>query len=190
MGRVAVEKGLEGFLGLKLPGSKVVIGGGPDFDKLKAAYPGSHFLGPRFGKELARLVSAADVFVFPSRTDTLGLVMLESMACGVPVAAFPVPGPLDVIRDGSTGAMDDDLETAVYRALAMDPAACIEFAEHHSWKRSTQRFLAAQLPVNREPVPAPDYHRDSNCTPMAQADVSSRCVLPPIKPLNSFDHLA
>ena len=76
--------------------------------------------------------------------------MLEAMACGVPVAAFPVPGPIDVIRDGSTGAMDDDLETAFYRALAMDPRACIEFAESHSWKRSTQRFLSSQLPYDRE----------------------------------------
>jgi glycosyltransferase involved in cell wall biosynthesis len=148
MGRVAVEKGLDSYLQLKLPGSKVVIGGGPDLEKLKAAYPDAHFLGPRFGEELARLVSAADVFVFPSRTDTLGLVMLEAMACGVPVAAFPVPGPLDVIRDGSTGAMDEDLETAFYRALAMDPEACIEFAENHSWKRSTQRFLSSQISVD------------------------------------------
>jgi len=146
MGRVAVEKGLDAYLGLKLPGSKVVIGGGPDLEKLKSAYPNAHFLGPKFGEELARLVSAADVFVFPSRTDTLGLVMLEAMACGIPVAAFPVPGPLDVIRDGSTGAMDDDLETAFYRALAMDPQACIEFAEGHSWKHSTQRFLSSQRP--------------------------------------------
>ena len=94
------------------------------------------------------------MFVFPSRTDTLGLVMLEAMACGVPIAAFPVPGPLDVIRDGSTGAMDEDLETAYFRALAIDPAACIEFAEEHSWKRSTQRFLSSQRPADRDPPAA------------------------------------
>ena len=129
MGRVAVEKGLESFLDLDLPGSKVVIGGGPDLERLESEYPAAHFLGPRFGLELARLLSAADVFVFPSRTDTFGLVMLEAMACGVPVAAFPVPGPLDVIRDGSTGAMDEDLAAAVFRALGMDPSACVEFAE-------------------------------------------------------------
>jgi len=144
MGRVAVEKGLDAYLDLDLPGSKVVIGGGPDLGKLGDAYPGAHFLGPKFGQELAQLVSAADVFVFPSRTDTLGLVMLEAMACGVPVAAFPVPGPMDVIREGSTGAMDENLAEAVFRALRLDGEACIEFAQHHSWERSTQRFLKFQ----------------------------------------------
>ncbi|MGD2130293.1 MAG: glycosyltransferase family 1 protein [Lysobacterales bacterium] len=144
MGRVAVEKGLDGFLDLELPGSKVVMGGGPDLEKLRDAYPGAHFLGAKFGEELARLLSAADVFVFPSRTDTLGLVMLEAMACGVPVAAFPVPGPADVVREGSTGALDDDLAAAVFRALSLDGEACIEFAEHHSWARSTRRFLRFQ----------------------------------------------
>jgi glycosyltransferase involved in cell wall biosynthesis len=185
MGRVAVEKGLDAFLGLDLPGTKVVIGGGPDFEKLESAVPDAVFLGPKFGEELARLLSAADVFVFPSRTDTLGLVMLEAMACGVPVAAFPVPGPLDVIRDGFTGAMDERLEVAVFRALGMDPAACIEFAEAHSWERSTERFLSAQLPA-RELA----HHQDSNCTPMEKPEVSSTLVLPPISPLNSSDHVA
>jgi glycosyltransferase involved in cell wall biosynthesis len=144
MGRVAVEKGLEAFLDLDLPGSKVIIGGGPDLEKLKRKYPDGHFLGPKFGEELATLLSAADVFVFPSRTDTLGLVMLEAMACGVPVAAFPVPGPIDVIDDGSTGAMDYDLKAAVFRALRLDGEACIEFAQYHSWRRSVQRFLNTQ----------------------------------------------
>jgi glycosyltransferase involved in cell wall biosynthesis len=144
MGRVAVEKGLEAFLDLELPGSQVVIGGGPDLEKLQRRYPNAHFYGPKFGEELARLVSAADVFVFPSRTDTLGLVMLEAMACGIPVAAFPVPGPIDVIQEGSTGAMDEDLEAAVYRALSLDGEACIEFAQYHSWQRSVERFLKIQ----------------------------------------------
>jgi glycosyltransferase involved in cell wall biosynthesis len=144
MGRVAVEKGLDAFLDLELPGSQVVIGGGPDLDKLQQRYPGAHFLGPKFGEELACLVSAADVFVFPSRTDTLGLVMLEAMACGIPVAAFPVPGPIDVIQEGSTGAMDEDLGAAVYRALSLDGEACIEFAQYHSWQRSAERFLKIQ----------------------------------------------
>lgn len=150
MGRVAVEKGLDAFLGLKLPGSKVVIGGGPDLAKMESRYPDAHFLGPKFGLELASLVSAADVFVFPSRTDTLGLVMLEAMACGVPVAAFPVPGPLDVVRNGCTGVLDENLETAVFRALSIDPSACIEFAQAHSWERSTERFLAMQRPLRSE----------------------------------------
>ena len=155
-----------------LPGSKVVIGGGPDFDALKTAYPAARFLGPRFGLELATLLSAADVFVFPSRTDTFGLVMLEAMACGVPVAAFPVPGPLDVVRDGSTGALDDDLAAAVYRALRIDPQACTEYAELNSWKRSTERFLAAQRPGG--------HHPDSNCSPSAKLKASSSCLEPPI----------
>lgn len=147
MGRVAIEKGLDAFLGLELPGSQVVIGGGPDLARLRQSYPEAHFLGPKFGEELASLLSAADVFVFPSRTDTLGLVMLEAMACGVPVAAFPVPGPLDVIKEGSTGAMDEDLAAAVYRALRLDGEACIEFAQYHSWQRSTERFLQLQRPT-------------------------------------------
>jgi glycosyltransferase involved in cell wall biosynthesis len=150
MGRVAVEKGLDAFLDLDLPGSKVVIGGGPDMQKLATVYQDAHFLGPKFGEELATLLSAADVFVFPSRTDTLGLVMLEAMACGVPVAAFPVPGPIDVIRDGSTGAMDEDLCAAVYRAFRLDPGACVEFAQAHSWQRSTERFLDLQRHVTRD----------------------------------------
>jgi glycosyltransferase involved in cell wall biosynthesis len=154
MGRVAIEKGLDAFLHLDLPGSKVVVGGGPDLEKLRAAYPAAQFLGPRFGEELAGLLSAADVFVFPSRTDTLGLVMLEAMACGIPVAAFPVPGPIDVIQEGSTGAMDEDLAAAVYRALALDGEACLEFAQYHSWQRSTERFLKFQRPPE-PPAAAP-----------------------------------
>lgn len=148
VGRIAVEKGLPEFLDLDLPGSKVLIGGGPDLDKLKAAYPEAHFLGPKFGDELATLISAADVFVFPSRTDTFGLVMLEAMACGVPVAAFPVPGPRDVIRQGSTGVMDEDLERAFFGALELDGEACIEFALDHSWQRSTERLLSFQTPID------------------------------------------
>jgi glycosyltransferase involved in cell wall biosynthesis len=144
MGRVAIEKNLDAFLDLSLPGTKVVIGGGPDMQKLEAAYPDAHFLGPKYGEELGRLLSAADVFVFPSRTDTLGLVILEAMACGVPVAAFPVPGPIDIIQEGSTGAMDDDLRSAVFRALQLDGGAGIDFAQQHSWLRSTETFLNFQ----------------------------------------------
>ncbi|HET6564770.1 MAG TPA: glycosyltransferase, partial [Xanthomonadales bacterium] len=144
MGRVAVEKNLEQFLDLKLPGTQVVVGGGPDLAKLQKKYPAAIFTGPRFGVELAKTLSAADVFVFPSRTDTLGLVMLEAMACGIPVAALPVPGPADLLVEGSTGAMDEDLEAAIFRALALDGDACIEFAREHSWRRSTERFLSFQ----------------------------------------------
>ncbi len=144
MGRISVEKGLDEFLSLDLPGTKVVIGGGPDLNRLRKRYSAAIFTGPRYGLELANMVSAADVFVFPSRTDTLGLVMLEAMACGVPVAAFPVPGPADMLIEGCTGAMDQDLRAAVFRALRLDGDACIEFAREHSWQRSTQKFLSYQ----------------------------------------------
>jgi glycosyltransferase involved in cell wall biosynthesis len=144
MGRVAVEKNLEQFLDLSLPGTQVIVGDGPDLPKLQKKYPAAVFTGARFGVELAKMLSAADVFVFPSRTDTLGLVMLEAMACGVPVAAFPVPGPADILTEGATGAMDEDLKAAIFRALALDGDACIELAREHSWRRSTETFLAFQ----------------------------------------------
>jgi len=149
LGRVAVEKGLPDFLDLQLPGSKVIIGGGPDLEKLRGRYPEVHFLGPRFGEELAATLSAADVFVFPSRTDTFGLVMLEAMACGVPIAAFPVPGPQDLVQEGATGALHDDLRKAIFKALTLDGEAGIEFAQSHSWEQSTARFLRFQVPIQR-----------------------------------------
>ena len=142
MGRVSVEKNIDSFLELDLPGSKVVIGGGPDLARLQHKHPDVHFLGYRHGEELAAMLSSADVFVFPSRTDTLGLVILEAMACGVPVAAYPVPGPQDLITDGGTGALDKDLRQAVFRALSVDGAGCIEFASRFSWANSTRRFLS------------------------------------------------
>jgi len=147
-GRVAVEKNLEAFLKLDLPGSKVIVGDGPAMANLKRRYPAVHFLGYRHGEELAGLMSSADVFVFPSRTDTLGLVILESMACGVPVAAFPVPGPLDLITDGGNGALDEDLREAIFRALSVDGESCAEFAAGFSWHASTRRFLALLQPVD------------------------------------------
>ena len=147
-GRVAVEKNLQAFLDLDLPGSKVVVGGGPALSDLQARYPDAHFLGYRHGEELAGLMGSADVFVFPSRTDTLGLVILESMACGVPVAAFPVPGPADLITDGGNGALDADLREAVFRALSIDGDSCAEFAARFSWDASTRRFLSLLKPVD------------------------------------------
>ena len=144
VGRVAVEKGLEDFLGLDLPGTKVVIGDGPQLESLKKQYPDAQFLGLRLGLELVRLLSAADVFVFPSRTDTFGLVMIEAMACGVPVAAYPVPGPVDIVTPES-GALDEDLKNAVFKALAKDSEACIERAGEYSWRRSTRSFMSAQV---------------------------------------------
>ncbi len=147
MGRVAPEKNIEAFLQLDLPGSKVVIGGGPSLERYRAKWPGVHFLGYRHGEELAQTLAAADVFVFPSRTDTLGLVMLEAMASGVPVAAFPVPGPADVVIDGRNGALDQDLRTAVFRALAIPGEDCVEYAAEFSWRRSAERFLQLLMPA-------------------------------------------
>jgi len=154
-----------------LPGSQVVIGGGPALARYTRAYPNVHFLGYRHGDELARLLSAADVFVFPSLTDTLGLVILEAMACGVPVAAFPVPGPKDLIVDGGNGALDEDLREAIFRALAIPSEHCVEFAAGFSWQRSTTRFLEMLIPA----VPRRDERLlDTAATP----GLASKHVLP------------
>jgi glycosyltransferase involved in cell wall biosynthesis len=141
MGRVAVEKNIEAFLALETPGTRWVVGGGPAFGALKAAHPDVHFVGPKFGVELATLLASADVFVFPSLTDTFGIVLLEAMACGLPVAAYPVPGPQDVVRQGETGVLDKDLLlSAVFGALALDRAACRRQALEHTWTRATEQF--------------------------------------------------
>jgi glycosyltransferase involved in cell wall biosynthesis len=149
MGRVAVEKNIEAFLDLDVPGTKVVIGGGPDLARLREGYPAVHFLGPLFGRELARHVAGADVFVFPSRTDTFGLVLLEAMACGVPVAAFPVQGPIDVVPDGVAGALDEDLGRGVVRALALPRSACVTHAGRHTWAETTAVFAANLAAIPR-----------------------------------------
>jgi glycosyltransferase involved in cell wall biosynthesis len=150
LGRVAIEKNIEAFLELELPGSKVIIGDGPDRERLAADYPDSLFLGFRFGPELSRLLAGGDVFVFPSTTDTFGLVMLEAMACGLPVAALPVDGPIDVIRHGETGILDENLTTACLAALQLDRHACREFAESHSWRRATAQFESYLAPRTLE----------------------------------------
>lgn len=147
MGRVAVEKNIEAFLGLDLPGSKVVIGDGPDLNKLRAAYPQARFLGRKLGQELAECVAGADVFVFPSRTDTFGLVLLEAMACGVPVAAYPVTGPLDVVQQGRTGVLDEDLRRAVLGALTLRREDCVDYARLYSWRRCSETFLESLVPI-------------------------------------------
>ncbi|MCG8488569.1 MAG: glycosyltransferase family 1 protein [Chromatiales bacterium] len=141
LGRVAVEKNIQDFLDLDIEGSKVVIGDGPAMASLKEKYPNAHFLGYRKNGDLANLLAAADVMVFPSRTDTFGLVMLEAMACGVPVATYPVEGPLDVIKNGINGWMGEDLKTATIKALEVDRNSCREFAEQYSWEACTQQFL-------------------------------------------------
>lgn len=139
--RVAVEKNIEAFLSLDLPGTKVVVGDGPMRQDLMRRYPDALFLGEKHRDELAAIYSAADVFVFPSRTDTFGLVMLEALSCGVPVAAYPVPGPLDVVGNSSVGVLDEDLRSAALRALAINRAACRSFASAMTWERCARMFL-------------------------------------------------
>ena len=147
LGRVAVEKGIGDFLGLDLPGTKVIIGDGPARPELQRHHPDAVFLGYKHGEDLARHVAACDVFVFPSRTDTFGLVLLEAMACGLPVAAYPVTGPLDVVVDGVTGVLREDLREAALAALQLDPAACRTHALKYSWEACTRQFLDALVPA-------------------------------------------
>lgn len=157
VGRVAVEKNIEAFLRLDLPGSKWVAGDGPALAKLKAEFPDVRFTGVMGREELATLYNAADVFVFPSRTDTFGLVLLEAMACGCPVAAYPVTGPVDVIGDSPAGALDEDLRVASLRALTIDRTVARRHAERFSWEACTLQFLSHLHPFNLEPgevVPA------------------------------------
>ncbi|MFK8250797.1 glycosyltransferase family 4 protein [Ancylobacter terrae] len=141
VGRVAVEKNIEAFLALDLPGSKVVVGEGPALTELTARYPAAHFLGMRQGEDLARVYAGSDVFVFPSLTDTFGIVLLEALASGLPVAAFPVAGPADVIGDAPVGVLDPDLRKAALAALDIDRAAARAFALRHSWRACTEQFL-------------------------------------------------
>ena len=147
VGRVAVEKNLPAFLGLDLPGSKVVIGDGPQLADLRRRFPATRFLEAMVGETLAAHMAAADVFVFPSRTDTFGVVQLEALASGVPVAAFPVTGPTDVIGDHPVGALDEDLRAACFRALSLSRAACRDFALTKSWEKSAAQFIANCRPA-------------------------------------------
>ena len=152
VGRVSVEKNIEAFLKLDLPGTKVVVGDGPARATLTEQYPEVRFVGPKTGDDLVRAYSASDVFVFPSKTDTFGLVMLEALACGVPVAAYPVPGPQDVVGGTPVAVLDDDLQAACLRALEVartsgTPAdrtnmTARDFALDHSWRACTKQFLA------------------------------------------------
>jgi glycosyltransferase involved in cell wall biosynthesis len=150
MGRVAVEKNLDAFLSLDLPGSKVVLGDGPQRAELEAKYPDAHFLGAMSGATLAGNLAAADVFVFPSKTDTFGLVQLEALSCGVPVAAFPCMGPKDVIQSPFVGVLDEDLRAACLSATRLKKADCRAFALEHSWERSALQFIGnAKAALNR-----------------------------------------
>jgi glycosyltransferase involved in cell wall biosynthesis len=146
-GRVAPEKNLEAFLGLDLPGTRVVIGDGPALARLRARHPETVWLGRRQHEALAPFYDAADVFVFPSRTDTFGLVMLEAMACGCPVAAFPVTGPVDVVTPGVSGALDEDLRRACAEALRLDRARVRTEAIKRSWRAIARELLATVVPI-------------------------------------------
>jgi glycosyltransferase involved in cell wall biosynthesis len=152
VGRVAIEKNIEAFLALDLPGSRVVIGDGPQLEQLKRKFPTVHFLGKKVGEDLARHYAAADVFVFPSLTDTFGLVILEALASGLPVAAFPVPGPRDILTGSGAGALDTDLGAAVKKALTLPAAHCRTVAERFSWKAATEQFLGNLAPFGAAPA--------------------------------------
>lgn len=141
VGRVAIEKNLTAFLDLDLPGSKVIVGEGPEFAKLKAKYPDAHFLGHRPNDELAEIYASADVFVFPSRTDTFGNVIIEALASGTPVAAYPVTGPIDIVGDGIGGAVSDDLRQAALTALNVSRDQARERAMRYSWKACAEMFM-------------------------------------------------
>jgi glycosyltransferase involved in cell wall biosynthesis len=146
VGRLAVEKNVEAFLSMDWSGSKLVVGDGPERARLKQRYPDAHFVGYRHGDDLAGHLAAADVMVFPSLTDTFGLVNLEAMACGVPVAAFPVTGPVDVVENGVTGVLDWDLAGAARRALQLSPARCRDWALKNDWASCTREFESNLVP--------------------------------------------
>ncbi|KAB7648208.1 glycosyltransferase family 4 protein [Polymorphobacter fuscus] len=161
VGRVAVEKNVEAFLAAEWHGSKVVVGDGPALDALQARFPQAHFLGSLHGEALASTYVGADIVVFPSRTDTFGLVIIEALACGTPVAGYPVPGPLDILGgDGCgtegpaarIGGVDADLATAMRAALTADRADCARYGGRFSWDRSCDQFLSALAPVDQGAV--------------------------------------
>jgi glycosyltransferase involved in cell wall biosynthesis len=150
VGRVAVEKNLEAFLDLDLPGTKLVVGDGPARAALERKYPDAVFLGARHGEELAEIYAASDIFVFPSKTDTFGLVLLEALASGLPVAAFPVTGPRDVIGPAPVGVLGEDLRAACLEALQVSREDCVEFAAAHTWQASARVFVEHALNVRSE----------------------------------------
>jgi len=145
VGRLAVEKSIEDFIAADLPGTKLIVGDGPQKEELEKKYKDAAYVGPKYGDELTRYYQGADVFVFPSRTDTFGLVNVEALACGVPVAAYPVRGPLEIL-DGAPpgcGSLNEDLRAACLDALAnRDPQACRQHAENFSWEAASRQFIA------------------------------------------------
>ncbi|MDP3908006.1 glycosyltransferase family 1 protein [Novosphingobium sp.] len=169
VGRVAAEKNLPAFLDTPVTGTKVVVGEGPELNRLRLRYPEVRFMGALTGEDLARAYCSADVFVFPSRTDTFGLVLIEALACGLPVAAFPVPGPLDVLgpdgrgTDGTmpatVGVLNENLAYAIQRALRLDPLAAAVYGASFGWDRATDQFTDALTEALTQPlaVPAPTH---------------------------------
>jgi glycosyltransferase involved in cell wall biosynthesis len=154
VGRLAVEKNVEAFLALDLPGTKVVVGSGPQEQELRRRFPQARFLGLMEHGTLAAHLAAADVFVFPSRTDTFGVVQLEALASGVPIAAFPVTGPKDVIADNPIGVLNEDLRAACLQALGISRVACRAFALSRSWDYSARQFIG-----HVQKVTAAGYHK-------------------------------
>jgi glycosyltransferase involved in cell wall biosynthesis len=158
VGRVAVEKNINAFLEIDLPGSKWVVGDGPAMKEIKEKYPLVNYLGVLNQYQLAEVYAAADVFVFPSKTDTFGLVLLEAMACGLPVAAYPVTGPIDVLGDSSAGVMNEDLRTACLHALKIPRKVARAHAEKFSWRAASEQFAnhlkPVQVKVSAQTVPA------------------------------------
>lgn len=146
-GRVAREKNIEAFMAARLPGSKVVVGDGPERARLARMHPEVRFAGYRFGEDLVAHYASADVFVFPSRTDTFGVVMLEANACGLPIAAYPVTGPVDVVREGVNGALDEDLVQACARAVEIPRDRCVAHARTLGWRRVAEVLLTHLRPV-------------------------------------------
>ena len=146
VGRVAVEKNVEAFLDTRHPGTRVVVGDGPALEGLRRRYPDALFLGALSGDALAAAYAHSDALIFPSRTDTFGLVMIEALACGTPVAAYPVPGPIDVLSP-ETGRMDEDLEAAIVGALSLDRDACTAYGQRFTWHASALQFLEGLAPL-------------------------------------------
>ena len=143
VGRVSKEKNLESFLSLELDKKKVVVGDGPSLKSLKKKYPDVEFLGYKFGRELAEIYSNACVKVFPSRTDTFGIVIIEANACGTPVAGYPVTGPIDVVKNGENGYLNKDLHQAIKQAQKIDPKSCIAYSKKYSWDEVASNFISS-----------------------------------------------
>ena len=187
VGRVAVEKNLEAFLSLDLPGTKIVIGHGPQEGELRVRFPDAKFLGTMEGTTLAAHLAAADVFVFPSKTDTFGIVQLEALASGVPVAAYPVTGPKDVIGSSPVGVLSNDLREACFGALQLSREACRAFALDNTWENSARQFLGHANSVFTDAFEHPDLVYAHGRNEAAAANPSARfgIVTPRVGPAAS-----